>query len=139
MSRESVEMLREHAEALVRAINARDFEAIARLPLLHPEFEFHSALSAAEGRYHVGVAGLREWAQSMDSVWAEFRIELADLRELEDGRVLVIFRATGRARGSGMPLHTQTAQVWTWRDGKLGHIQSYTDPREALEAVGLRE
>ena len=53
--------------------------------------------------------------------------------------MLVVYQATGRARASGMPLHTQTAQVWTFRNGKLWHNQSYTDPREALEAAGLEE
>ena len=136
MSRPSV---REQAERIIEALNARDFEAIGRMPWMHPEFEFHSPLSGVEGEYHVGVAGLRDWGRSVDSVWEDLRAEILDLRELEDGRVLLIYRATGRARGSGMPLDTRTAQVWTRRDGKLWRNQSYTDPAEALTAVGLRE
>ncbi len=137
MSRDRMDTLREQGERLMEAINARDFDALARDPWFHPEFQFHSALSAAEGHYHVGVSGLREWAESMDSVWAEFHVTITDLRELQDGRLLVTYRATGKARGSGMPLDTQTAQVWSLRDGRLWHSQSYTDPREAFEAVGL--
>jgi ketosteroid isomerase-like protein len=29
--------------------------------------------------------------------------------------------------------------VWTFRNGKVIHFQSYRDPKEALEAAGLRE
>lgn len=139
VSRGTGQALREQAESLVEALNARDFEAIARMPWLEPDFEFHSALSAIEGRHHLGASGLRDWAKDMDAVWLDFRVQITDLRELEDGRVVVIYRATGRGRGSGMPLDTQTAQIWSFRDGKLWHNQSFTDPAEALEAVGLRE
>ena len=132
-------VVRQQAETLLSAINARDFDAVARTPWLDPEFEFHSALSATEGRHHVGAPGLREWAAEMDSVWADFRIELTDWREVPDGRILVLYRVRGRARGSGIPLDARTAQVWTLRDGRLWHNQSFADPAEAFEAVGLRE
>ncbi len=74
-----------------------------------------------------------------DSVWANFRVEIVELRELDDGRAVVIYRVTGEGRGSGVPLDTRTGQVWTFRDGKLWRNQSYTDPQEALGAVGLSE
>ena len=139
MSQPVTPNLRRRAETLIEAINTRDFEGIAGMRWLDPEFEFRSALSATEGEFHVGAAGLREWKESMDSVWANFRVEMVDLRELNDGRAVVIYRATGEGRGSGVPLDTRTGQVWTFRDGKLWRNQSYLDPREALEAVGLSE
>jgi ketosteroid isomerase-like protein len=51
----------------------------------------------------------------------------------------VIVRIRGRAKASGVPVEAVTAQIWTWRDGKMWRNQVFADPREALEAVGLRE
>ena len=126
---------------MVATINRRDFEALAKLAIIDPvEGEFVSALSTAEGsRAYVGIAGMREWAEDVDSVWADFRIEVEDVREINDGRVLVLYRATGMARTSGVPLDTRTGQVWTFRNGKIWRNESYSDPSEALEAVGLSE
>jgi hypothetical protein len=76
---------RRQAEALIAALNARDFDSGVWREL-DPEFEFHSALSAAEGEYHVGMDGMRSWAGSMDEMWEDFRIELTESRELDDGR-----------------------------------------------------
>jgi ketosteroid isomerase-like protein len=133
--------MREQVEEMIATINRRDFEAMAELSIIDPEeAEFVSALSPAEGRRsYIGIAGMREWAEDVDSVWADFRIEVEDVREIDDGRVLVLYRVTGMARTSGVPLNTRTGQVWTFRNGKLWRNESYSDPSEALEAAGLSE
>ena len=140
MSQENVPSLRGQADKLIEALNRRDFDAIAALPIYDPDFQFASTLLATEGRdAYVGTSGLREWAEAVDSVWDDFRIEIDDLREVDGERAVVIYRVTGTARGSGVPLDTRTGQVWTIQDGKVSRNDSYSDPREALEAVGLRE
>ena len=130
---------RELAEAVLAGLNARDFAALAELPW-HPEMEFHSVLAAFEGEmvYH-GIEGLREWAKAADSAFDDFRSELVAFREIDDERVLLTVRATGRARASGVPIDTLLAQIWTWRSGKMWRNQVFTDPRDALEAAGLPE
>ena len=50
------------------------------------------------------------------------KLPIIDPGEIDDGRVLVLYRATGMARTSGVPLDTRTGQIWT-----------------APEAVGLGE
>jgi ketosteroid isomerase-like protein len=127
---------REEAEAIVRAINQRDFESPV-WERLDPEFEFHSALSAAEGHFHVGVEGMRDWAQATDEVWGDFRIAIIDFQELDEERVFILYRATGRARGSGVPLDPQTAQIVTYRDGRMWRNASYTDIHKARAEAGL--
>jgi ketosteroid isomerase-like protein len=131
--------MRAEAEAIVQAINARDFDALAAMPSFDPDFEFRSALSAAEGQTHFGLDGLRDWAESMDSVWKNLQIAIVDFRKVSEDTAVVIYRATGEARASRFPLDTQTGQVWSYRNGKVWRNVSYTDPKEALEAVGLRE
>jgi ketosteroid isomerase-like protein len=127
---------REQAEALLAALNARDFDAFGEMPV-HPDMEFHSVFAAAEGEVYHSVQGLREWAQAVDSTFDRFHNELMDFRELDDERALVVVRATGRAKASGVPIDTSLTQIWTWRDGKMWRNQVFTDRREALKAAGL--
>ena len=58
---------------------------------------------------------------------------------MDDKRVVVVLRLVGKAKASGVPLDTRLGQVWTWRDGKVWRIATYTDPRDAFEAVRLPE
>jgi len=64
---------------------------------------------------------------------------IVDFRAVSQHEFVVAYHVTGRARGSGVPLDTRTGQVWSVRDGKVWRNVAYTDPREAFEAVGLRE
>ncbi len=140
MSREDLPVSRrDQVHAVIEALNARDFEALAELPL-DREGEFRSAVAAAEGGvYGMGVEGLREWANDIDEIFDGFHIEVVEVHEVGDEQVLVVFRVVGTAKGSGFPLDVPVAQVWTWRDGKIWRNATYTDPHEAFRAVGLRE
>ena len=133
----SAEEMRSVAVALVDAVNARDFEAVSGL--IDPEGEFVSALGAMEGETHVGVAGLRAWAAAMDEIWTSFRVEIIDFRKVREDCSVVVYRNIGEARQSGIPIDIRSGQVWTWREGKVWRNRSYTDPAEALNAVGLQE
>jgi len=127
--------LRATAHALVQTINARDFDALAQV--MHPDLRFRSALGATEGQVYVGLAGLREWASSVDEVWDGYRVEIIDFREAGEERAVVVLHATGVGHGSGVPLDARLGQIWTWREGLLWRNESYTDAREALAAAGL--
>ena len=138
MSRETAEEMREQVEALVGALNARDFEAIGEMPV-HPDLEFHSVIAAAEGAIYHGVQGLREWGTAVDSTFDGFRSELLDLREVNDERALLVVRLTARAKASGVPIDTQVGQIWTWRNGKMWRNQVFSHPQDAFKAAGLQE
>jgi ketosteroid isomerase-like protein len=124
--------------AVMDAVNARDFDALSRIPL-DPAFEFRSLIAAAEGGIYVGLDGLRQWAKAVDDVWRDFRAEPVQYSDAGEDRAVVIFHVTGRAKGSGIPLDDRNGQVWTWRRGKLWRNDAYPDPDEALEAAGLLE
>jgi ketosteroid isomerase-like protein len=74
----------------------------------------------------------------MFEIWEGLRVDPGEFIEADD-KVVVIGRAFATAKGSGMPLDTQIAFVWTVQDGKLVSNQVFTDRRAALEAAGLRE
>ena len=76
------------------------------------------------------------------SRWAEAYEELTvDLDRIVDAgdRLVSIHRVRGRARHTGIEAEGPVAYVWTFRDRKVIHFQSYRDPEEALAAAGLRE
>jgi ketosteroid isomerase-like protein len=126
-------------QALVEAVNTRDFEALAEFPF-DPEFEFRSALAAVEGEvYTGGVQGLRKWVETIDEALDDFHAEVVEFHEVGEEQALVVFGVVGTAKASGFPLDVRLAQVWTWRNGKLWRNDVYADPREAFEAVGLSE
>jgi ketosteroid isomerase-like protein len=101
--------------------------------------EFHSVLAASEGSTYRGVEGLYQWSEDVNAIWDAFRAELSEFHEVDENRAAAIVRVIGRAKASGVPLDARVGQIWTWRHGKLWRNVSYTNPREALEAVGLRE
>ena len=56
----------------------------------------------------------------------------------DDGTtVLMLLRAQGIARYTGIEVEVEWAAVWTIRDGKLLRAQGYLNRAEALEAAGL--
>jgi hypothetical protein len=102
MSQENVEVIRAQFEAVMDALNARDFDSLAEL--LGPEVEFGSVLAAAEGEgASTGIDGLRKWAEEVDAIWENWHQEVVDFRGVSDNQAVAVIRATERARASGVP------------------------------------
>jgi ketosteroid isomerase-like protein len=135
MSQEGSPGKREQVQTSTEALNAWNFEALAEV--FHPELEHHSVFAAVEGEVYRGIEGQRKRWENVTATWDDFRIAVSEVHDVDDERVVVVLRLTGKAKGSGVPLDTLLGQVWTWRDGKVWLIVTHTDPREALEAVGL--
>ena len=135
MSQEAPRDKREQVQTSTEALNAWNFEVLA--DVFHPELEHHSVFAAVEGEVYHGIEGQRRRWENVHATWDDFRIAVAEVHDVDDECVVVVLRLTGKAKVSGVPLDTLLGQVWTWRDGKVWRIVTYTDPREALEAVGL--
>jgi ketosteroid isomerase-like protein len=74
------------------------------------------------------------------SVWEGFRGVTEDVLELDDERVLVLTRFTGRGKTSGVELGrlgAKGAQIIHIRDGKVTKVVIYFDRDRALTALGL--
>ena len=52
---------------------------------------------------------------------------------------MVAVRATGRGRGSDIPMDVEMFQVFEKQDGKVRRALAYLDRDEALQAAGLSE
>jgi ketosteroid isomerase-like protein len=132
MSQENVEV----AKAFYDAYNARNSEALDRL--LHPEAEI-TTLSARGGLGGDWIRGAtRQYFEQLDEAWTGLRIEIEDYREVGE-RVV----ALGVARGAGVSSHIEVvsdfAAVLVVRDAQIVLVDSYSNWKDALEDVGLRE
>ena len=128
---------RELVEHVFQAVNARNHAALGEL--LDPDFEFHSLFAALEGgSVFRGIRGLDELVAALDASWEELTLQLEAVRDIADTSV-VLYRVTGTARASRVPLDERPAMVWTWRAGKVCKSETYTDRDQALEAAGLSE
>ena len=74
-----------------------------------------------------------QWLQA----WDELNVTPERFIELDDGRVLVLDRQTGRGRTSNITLEHDLASIFTVRDGKLTRLVAYWDRADAIRAAGL--
>ena len=58
-----------------------------------------------------GFAGLAEGTRYRLSAWEAFRVAAEDFRELDEGRVLVLGRLSGRGKTSGLELDRVQAKA----------------------------
>ena len=108
--------------------------------LFDPDVEFSNlAESPLPGPYR-GYEGLREWRQDLFEVVEEGHFETWDFTDVDDAdAVMFRMRLRGRTRHTGIDVDISWTTVNWLRDGRVYRSAAYTDPAEALEAVGLRE
>jgi ketosteroid isomerase-like protein len=105
----------------------------------HPEIEFVRIDGPDPGTWK-GAAGIAAATRSRLSAWEDFRVEAETYRELDDERVLVLSRLSGRGRTSGLELaqvRSQGAVLFHLRDGTVTTIFVYLDRERALADLGL--
>jgi len=135
-------MSQENVEAVKRAIDAynrRDVEA--NLAELDPEVVMHLALPAMFGGESTAFRGhdeYREFLRDLYEAFAEFQIEISEIRDLGE-RVVAIGHLRGRGKESGAKVESPIGYVAEFTNGKAIRIDDYFDPEEALEAAELRE
>jgi ketosteroid isomerase-like protein len=83
-----------------------------------------------------GVHGAERFFAEWGSAWDDWEFEIEELRDVGD-KVVATVHQRGRFKMSGVLLEGSMVQVWTFRDGKEARMDIYSDPREALKAVGL--
>jgi ketosteroid isomerase-like protein len=126
---------------LVRSIYA-DWERgdFSRADWAHPEIELVHVDGPAPGRW-TGLTGTAEGLRGWLSAWEGVRSEAEGYRELDGERVLVLFRASGRGKRSGLEIgqvRSQGAALYHVHDGKVTRIVNYFDRERAFADLGLK-
>ena len=134
MSQENVEALRRGLEAF----NRRDLDAA--LEAFDAEVEWYPAITPLLGEVTVyrGHQGMRDMFRNLDEVYLEFRFEDVEFRALGD-RVVATCQIRARGRQSGAESDAPFGFLFDFRDGRVVRVRAFLDPKEALEAAGLRE
>jgi ketosteroid isomerase-like protein len=131
MSEENVELVRsayEHAQATGQVhaqVLARDFV-----------WDMSNFSGWLEQQFYEGVDGAQSFLDDWGEAWVDWEFEIEDIHDA-DAKVVVVVHQWGRARTTGMALDMVFAQIWTIGDGRLTRADMYSDPSEALKAVGL--
>src|SRR5438876_3438097 len=74
--------------------------------------------------------------------WGDFRAEAEEFRELDDERVLVFHRFSGRGKTSGVevgPTGSKGACLFHVGNGKVMKLLLYSNRERALADLGLKE
>jgi ketosteroid isomerase-like protein len=134
MSQENVE--------IVRSIYA-DWERgdYSSAEWAHPEIEYVFADGPAPGTWR-GLAGMAKGWRDFLSAWEDPRPAAEEYRELDDERVLVFFRRSGRGKASGVELgqmQSKGATLFHLRGGKVTRLVIYHDGGRAFADLGLVE
>src|SRR5215208_2094955 len=111
-----------------------------RAGIVHPDFVWDMAMFAA-GPSRRPIRASRAECSSSQTGASRGRNGNLSSRSCATrrDRVVAVLRQRGRSKATGLPAEMHFAQVWTPRDGKQFRMEMYPSPREALEAVGLRE
>jgi hypothetical protein len=131
VSQENVEVVR----AVYDCWSRGDFRATANK--VAPEFEWKQLHGVVEPGSHVGADANRA-LRSIFEVYEDLRVEAEEYVDAGD-TIVVVARAHGTARGSGLYMDQRLAFVWRVREGTPVQMEQYPNRDEALKAVGLEE
>jgi ketosteroid isomerase-like protein len=133
MSQENMEIVRDGYERF--RVTGDLAEEIATEDFAWDMSNFHGW---PEQQVYEGVAEARIFLREWTDAWEDWELEIDSLHDAGD-RVVALLRQRGTSKAAGMPVEMSFAQVWTIRDGKQARMDMYSDPAEALAAVGLPE
>jgi ketosteroid isomerase-like protein len=106
--------------------------------LMTPDFvwDMSNFLGWPEQQLYEGVEGTLSFLGNWTAAWDDWELDMDALHDAGE-RVVAVMRQRGRSKATGMPVEMSFAMVWTLRDGKHARMEMYSDPGEALKAVGL--
>jgi ketosteroid isomerase-like protein len=117
---------------VLRAIELRDVDRI--VAEVDPDFELHPLVSVWERSYR-GREGVERWQQEVESLWETFRLEPEEFRDLDDDRLVMVGRWSGRAKGGTEELSGPIAAAVRFSGGKAVRADFYLDEESAMQAV----
>ena len=140
MSQENVEIVR----AMLLAAGAPDSDTDGWLEeFFDPEVEWRDVPTFPSAGVHSGHDAVRRHADEFEDAWADWGIEIEDIRAAED-RVVARIRYRGVGKQSGAPItggvkNPATGAVFDLRAGRILRVLQFVTHSEALGAVGLPE
>lgn len=108
-----------------------------RLDCCDPDIEVRNLVEGPDtGPYH-GHDGVRLWWGQINDAFEDLRVELLDLIEVGDRRVVTAQRYAGHFRHTGIEFDFVWGSVLSVGAGKLTLAVGYSSPGKANRAAGL--
>jgi ketosteroid isomerase-like protein len=104
-----------------------------------PDVDIVSPTAELFGRSYRGHEGLRDYVQDFVDAFEPVQLDLEEIVDGGEQGVVCVIRIRARGAQSGAEVRYCNASVITVRDGLIRREVVYTNPAEALEAVGLSE
>jgi ketosteroid isomerase-like protein len=133
MSEENVEIVRQMITAFAEGDDERLVE------LFDPQIEYDVSRTSPESRVAHGQEELAKVIEQWLATWDDHRLELVDLIDAGDERVVALMNERGKMKGSDTWVEHQVGVLFTLHDGRITRYEEYQDKAGALEAAGLRE
>ena len=137
MSQENVQIVRRGLDRL-RESYETGAATDGLLDLCAPGIQVDATRRVFNPAVYEGDAGVRRAIQEIGDAWEDFHESNERLIDAGD-RVVVIQTIGGRGRASNARVQQKAALIFTVRDELVQLIEVFTDPRDALKAVGLEE
>jgi ketosteroid isomerase-like protein len=136
MSQENVETIRE----MFAIFNERGVQAAVDAfgHLLAPDFRLEETAELPDPGAYAGREAFIANLAKLEEAFDEVRMEPLEVHDLGD-KIVAVVSIRARGRGSGAPVETTFAQLWSLRDGKAVSLRDFPTKDKALEAVGLSE
>jgi hypothetical protein len=77
------------------------------------------------------------WTSFVEEPWALLRIDIEQLEEAPDGRVLALLTFTGIGRESSVEVTLHYAHLCRFEGGLVTRLDAFSDWDEARQAAGL--
>jgi ketosteroid isomerase-like protein len=139
MSQENVEVVR----AMLRATGPHTDREHWLDEFFDPEVEWRDTPTYPSAGVYVGYEALNRHAAEFEDAWADWGIEIEDIRAAGH-RVVARIRYHGVGKQSGAPItgglgNPATGAVFELRAGRIHRVLQFATHSEALEAVGLSD
>jgi ketosteroid isomerase-like protein len=133
MSRENVDVV---------AASYRQFAATQRpTGFLAPDlvWDLRTFRGWPDQEEYLGPDGFMEFLAKWREPYDEWDLELEDVVDAHDDRVVAVVRQRGRLKGAGSWVELRFGIVNTVAGGLIRRMEVFATPAEALGAAGLRE
>ncbi len=104
----------------------------------HPEIELEEPDGPEPGRVK-GIQALKDDVRRFLNTWVDWQIEAEAYRELDDERVLVLSRVSGRGDASKLRVGQARAALFQVQGGKVVRYVTWWDRARAFADLGLAE
>jgi ketosteroid isomerase-like protein len=131
MSQENVEIVRQMWDCFVGD------NPVSGLSFCDPDIEWDGT-NLPDGKVARGHEAIVEHAMRWAEMWDGWTMQPEQFIDGGCDQVVVVFREIGRS-DSGLQMDERHAELYRLRDGKVVYRKGFSDPDEALEAVGRSE